>query len=257
MSYVTHEELRKVLEAMGATGNAMLASAVERAIASLTPAPSEAKCEGFVCLHGFPAPADCSQICDGRCARVVGARCGLPFPAHHKPAAEPAPEYAGSEVFQSRQAQARRINAALTPAPTTGSAHWVDHLSITAAEVAPVRFEDRGGTIFDHKTGLQWEKATGNRMTWQQAMDRKLTLDGHSDWRLPTIEELFSIVDFERHDPACDPVFAAQSDFYWSSSTYQGTPTGAWYVYFSSGDTNALLKTGGYYVRAVRAGKRN
>ena len=29
-------------------------------------------------------------------------------------------------------------------APTTGSVHWVDYLSITAAEVAPVRFEDRG-----------------------------------------------------------------------------------------------------------------
>lgn len=47
---------------------------------------------------------------------------------------------------------------------------------------------------------------------------------------------------------------ATQSNNYWSSSTYQDNPNNAWFVYFNFGDTGALNKTLGSFVRAVRAG---
>ena len=123
-----------------------------------------------------------------------------------------------------------------------------------------MRFTDnQDGTITDTETGLMWQQETMGEMNWDNAIlaCSELDLAGHKDWRLPTIKELLSIVDFERHNPACDPVFNAQSDFYWSSSTYQDGPTGAWLVYFGNGYTDATGKTNGYYVRAVRAGKGN
>ncbi len=82
---------------------------------------------------------------------------------------------------------------------------------------------------------------------------------GHDDWRLPTITELKSIVDLGAPgcgsgSPCIDPVFGAtQSDTHWSSTTYQSTPSNAWAVNFFYG-SGSTYKTGGYYVRAVRAG---
>jgi hypothetical protein len=120
-----------------------------------------------------------------------------------------------------------------------------------------MRFTDnQDGTITDQETGLMWQQGTMGKKDWDHAIlaCSELNLAGHKDWRLPTIKELLSIVDFERHNPTCDPVFNAQSDGYWSSSTGQSSPALAWYVYFSFGYTNALSKTNGYDVRAVRAG---
>jgi hypothetical protein len=117
-----------------------------------------------------------------------------------------------------------------------------------------MRFTDnQDGTITDTETGLMWQQETMEKKDWDNAIlsCSELNLAGHKDWRLPTIEELLSIVDFERHDPACDPVFKAQSGYYRSSST--DGPTGAWLVYFYIGGAFAGTKTGGYYVRAVRA----
>ena len=45
-----------------------------------------------------------------------------------------------------------------------------------------------------------------------------------------------------------------QSNDYWSSSTYQDGPTGAWGVYFFDGYVGAVNKSNSYYVRGVRGG---
>ena len=53
-------------------------------------------------------------------------------------------------------------------------------------------------TWTDHGTGLMWaKKDNGIDVNWQQATDycRSLRLAGHSDWRLPTIDELLSLSD--------------------------------------------------------------
>lgn len=86
-------------------------------------------------------------------------------------------------------------------------------------------------------------------------------LGGHSDWRLPTSAELQTIIDGSASGcgwgclpgPCVDPTFGpTQSNFYWSSTTYQVVPNAAWGVI--CGIVEADCKSYNGYVRAVRSG---
>lgn len=60
-------------------------------------------------------------------------------------------------------------------------------------------YRDNGdGTISDLVTGLMWVKARGSKMTWDEAANgaAKSRVGGYSDWRMPTIKELYSLIDF-------------------------------------------------------------
>ena len=113
--------------------------------------------------------------------------------------------------------------------------------------------------VNDTKTGLMWQDdAVGSTMTWANAITtcENLTLGGYSDWRLPNIRELKSIVDKTRANPAISPNFTAiASNYYWSSTTNASVPSFAWFVYFGNGDVVWDDKTYSNYVRCVRAGQ--
>jgi hypothetical protein len=131
----------------------------------------------------------------------------------------------------------------------------------------PKSYTDLGnGIVRDNVTGLEWQQATApgfgsgdypDRYSWQQALDycAGLTLGGHSDWRLPTIQELASLVDISRINPAIDPVFSAMASDYWSSTVYAYSTDAAWDVHFYSGYVTHGIKGYPSYVRAVRSGQ--
>lgn len=73
-----------------------------------------------------------------------------------------------------------------------------------------------GKTVFDRNTGLTWQGSpdtngdgqlsTDDKLTWTnaQAYPAKLNaanFGGYSDWRLPTIKELYSLINFDGTDP--------------------------------------------------------
>lgn len=122
--------------------------------------------------------------------------------------------------------------------------------------------DNNDGTITDTSTGLMWEKSTGlttNTYTWEgaKAYCENLTLGGQSDWRLPTRNELQTIVDYNKYDPSIDTTFFpdAKASYYWSSTVNASTTYNAWYVYFYYGYVGYYDKADYFYVRAVRAGQ--
>jgi len=120
--------------------------------------------------------------------------------------------------------------------------------------------DNEDGTVTDTETGLMWQKDTAPGIySWEQALAYAdtLPLAGYDDWHLPNRNELQSIVEYSRHNPSIDPIFASTvPSYYWSSTTYAYYPGLAWYVRFSDGCVDVDPKSSyGYCVRAVRGGQ--
>ena len=125
---------------------------------------------------------------------------------------------------------------------------------------ATKRFTVDGDTVRDARTGLIWSRATlsGGRRNWKDAQTAAAacTLGGFSDWRLPTVQELLSIVDYERTEPAIDPMFECEDSWYWTSTPLASSPSDcAWLVDFSDGHSNWGGQDYEGFVRAVRPGQ--
>jgi hypothetical protein len=127
------------------------------------------------------------------------------------------------------------------------------------------RFTDNGdGTITDNATGLMWAKDgtgagcnNGTTLTWVNAIAfcEALNFAGHTDWRLPNLKELASIVDYSVSNPSIDPLFInAFAGLYWSSTNLAGFVGYAYWCNFTYGQTLYDDKVGERYVRAVRGG---
>ncbi|MBI5185951.1 MAG: DUF1566 domain-containing protein [Nitrospinae bacterium] len=121
-------------------------------------------------------------------------------------------------------------------------------------------FTDNGNGTVTANTGLMWQQEDDNtKRTWDAAVAYcgALSLAGYSDWRLPYLDELNSIVD-TRYTPAIDGVYFPNTDssYYWSSATHMGNTSNAWYVDFKNGlVVNNINKSYSLYARCVRDGQ--
>ncbi len=178
--------------------------------------------------------------------------------------------------------------------------------SLNDCPVPGPRFIDNGdGTVSDTRTGLMWEKKDSfdaadsidcpgsptcvnphdadNRYTLSidgSMPDGSAYTDflaklnggsgfaGHTDWRLPTVDELQNLVDHATFDPAINAAFnkactatctvatcsCTVRDDYWTTTPVADIPTNsAWIVNFNRGIVEARDDTTiALYVRAVR-----
>ena len=70
---------------------------------------------------------------------------------------------------------------------------------------AATDYTDNGdGTVTDNNTGLMWQQDPGDKMYHADAVAgaSSFNLAGYSDWRLPTIKELYSLIRFNGTDPS-------------------------------------------------------
>ncbi|MGE4498404.1 MAG: DUF1566 domain-containing protein [Deferribacterales bacterium] len=124
-------------------------------------------------------------------------------------------------------------------------------------------FLDVGGKGYyyiDPATGLMWqdnEDAITVKRDWEGAEQycSSLTLAGYSDWYLPSIKQLESIIDKSRY-PAMKQGFKNVAAYdYRSSTTIASLSSDAWYIYFLNGEVFYSSKTTNSYVRCVRSGQ--
>lgn len=116
-----------------------------------------------------------------------------------------------------------------------------------------------GGAAFrDQETGLVWEaQHDGLQRSWVIARELCMNraVGGRKGWRLPTYNELTSLLDPAQTGPALPPghPFAdIRSDGYWSASTSAFSGTHAVAADFNLGDVSMVAKSNGLWVRCVR-----
>ena len=134
----------------------------------------------------------------------------------------------------------------------------------------PAYVDNGDGTVTDLNTGLMWQQTPSPMgYSWQEAVDYcdALTLAGSSDWRIPSLKELFSIGDFSQGWPYFDETYfdiagstVSKDEQFWASDFYVGTTHGgapsAFGVNHGTGHIKAYPAGAGgpmgNYVRAVR-----
>lgn len=147
------------------------------------------------------------------------------------------------------------------------------------------RFIDNGNeTITDTQTGLMWEKKTtalgsgqnvgdvrdvDNTYTWDAAMGDWLdrlngrlianatdgSFAGYTDWRLPTLAELQTLVDTSVPS-RINPIFGPNGPLYWSASRRAlGPSTIPWYTLFGAEIPVNVGRPLALHARAVRGGR--
>lgn len=151
--------------------------------------------------------------------------------------------------------------------------------------------DNKNGTISDIQTGLMWQKDFSSKMSWSQAVDyaNSSTLGGYVDWRIPTVKELYSLINFNgktgtaRYKDTKVPSDAKPYlnteyfDFeyskerryidaqYWSSTDYTSTTMKGNETFFGVNFADGRIKGypknsinghgGEYYLRLVRGNK--
>lgn len=129
------------------------------------------------------------------------------------------------------------------------------------------------GTYYDAKTGLTWMRCMiGQR--WQNGicygtslgvfkykeallLSKDFSFAGKSDWRLPNIRELLTIVDYSTKNNALDTYVFPRPNWqaatlFWSSSLLASSTSLPWIVEFGDGTSFQIFSTNGAGVRLVR-----
>ena len=99
----------------------------------------------------------------------------------------------------------------------------------------------------NEKGKLEWSESSKKKMTWDEANEWCKELN-KPKWRLPTINELQGMFDYDLGRPKIDGFMLNR---YWSSTPCAGYASYAWYVYFYSGDQSHYVKDNDACVRSV------
>jgi len=155
------------------------------------------------------------------------------------------------------------LDPSAAPAPTMKT---LDQIPPTWSQKLPAvqRFETvlDGAAVLDKETGLVWEQLPSTASnTWVNAMItcQNKSVGNRKGWRVPTVEELGSLVDPTMSNPSLPSGHPfnnnVQSSRYWSATTNASDTSYAWNVYFGSGYVGNNDKAASYYVWCVRGGQ--
>ncbi|MEA1917856.1 MAG: DUF1566 domain-containing protein [Campylobacterota bacterium] len=131
-------------------------------------------------------------------------------------------------------------------------------LTLPLLLVASINAKD---LAYDKTTSLLWQDSFDNvdlAITHNEASQycSKLVVDDYSSFRLPTVEELQSIIDLKKYKPAIINGFKyVDTEYYWSSTPYAGDKSEFWAISFKSGESNTISENYDRHVRCVKSVK--
>lgn len=123
------------------------------------------------------------------------------------------------------------------------------------------KFEQQGEVIVDYESGLFWQRSgSTNKLTLEQAGEyidflNNSLFAGFSGWRLPTLEEAFSLVEPNRnhHGIYIDDIFdPAQEIIITSDYSADANNKFQWVVWYKLAAPGGIRKEDTAFVRAVR-----
>ncbi len=109
--------------------------------------------------------------------------------------------------------------------------------------------------ILDTTTSLVWQDAPINKdalVTYKEAQNycKFLNIEKYKDFRLPTMRELQTLVDYNNYDPAILNGFKyVESTTYWTTTAFADDENEFWTVGFEKGSRSVKAK---YYDRHFR-----
>ncbi|NIR49563.1 DUF1566 domain-containing protein, partial [candidate division KSB1 bacterium] len=103
------------------------------------------------------------------------------------------------------------------------------------------QIDSSGEVVYDACTGLRWQKSgSPERLTFKRALAyiaqlNRQKLGGHSDWRLPTLDEAMSLMEAKKQSNGLhiNPIFDKTQDWIWTAD--KESASRAWVVYFYVG----------------------
>ncbi len=168
---------------------------------------------------------------------------------------------------------ARLVRGGVQSAPSQGACTAGNPNANVVGSTPSADFTDNGnGTVTHAKTGLMWKRcaeglsgagcATGaaNTMTWSNALAaaESASFAGFTDWRLPNLKELHSIVETCGYDPAINQsIFPATpapafGSVFWSATSSASDPAKAAIFVFGGGGSVPNNKASLMHARLVR-----
>lgn len=169
--------------------------------------------------------------------------------------------FGNNKNLQRYQSAALRLVRGIEPTTVQGE-------SQQSSDERYVTHDD--GTVTDIATGLMWAQCVAGvegvecgsgspaPMDWASALEfaQNSTLAQHNDWRLPNSKELFSLIDFNRVEPAINlNIFPSTTvDYTWTSSPMIEFSQDSWFINFKTGLNWFKGRSDQMLVRLVRSG---
>ncbi|GAB6042186.1 Lcl C-terminal domain-containing protein [Endothiovibrio diazotrophicus] len=148
----------------------------------------------------------------------------------------------GYPIVDTNQSAFYGDTSGLTTPPRSGEAFYGQDAQYSGNQ--PSYTDNGDGTVTDNVTGLMWQQDpdfngdgvidVNDKMTFSDASDyaASFNLAGYSDWRLPTVKELYSLIEFSGATGTSDSTYSVLPD---DAAPYIDTN----YFYFAYGDTAA------------------
>jgi len=114
--------------------------------------------------------------------------------------------------------------------------------------------------VLDRETGLVWERSPSTSNSWFGAQTRcnRLAVGNRMGWRVPTLQELASLIDRSQSSPALPsghPFNNVQSSSYWSATSNAIANDFGWSVFFGNGQAFTPDKPAILFIWCVRGGQ--